>query len=191
MPPILRLPGSDRPGIIRPAGHHAGFSMFELIVVLVVVGIMTAVAAPNLASFLANSRVTGATNDLIADLLQARSLGVTNGYRGVVCPSTTGTSCSTTSSDWGIGRMVFIDKNANGTFNTGDTLIKYTTGLPGNLSITLSGFPNTYITYGSYGGLFPPGTGTFTLCVGGATQSRLITINYSGHPIATRIAQAC
>ena len=185
------------------AAHHsfmqpgvnvqAGFTMMELMVVIVIVGIMASMAVPSFTNFIANSRVSSATNDLIADLMQARSQASTTGHHAVVCPSTNGTSCSTTVADWGIGRIVFIDQDGSNTYNTGDKLIKYATGLPANLKITMPqpGFPNSYIAYNSYGGMFPLGAGTFTLCVIGASQSRQLSVNYSGRPASVKIAQSC
>jgi type IV fimbrial biogenesis protein FimT len=170
---------------------EAGFTLMELLVVIVIVGIMASLAAPSFSSFIANSRISSATNDLIADLIQARSTASTNGHHVVICPSTNGTSCSTTVSDWAIGRIVFIDNNANGTYDTSDTLLKHATGLPSNLTVTMTNFPNTYIAYNSYGGMFPLGAGQFTLCVKGASQDRQISIDYSGHPLASRVPQSC
>lgn len=170
---------------------EAGFTLLELLVVIIIVGIMSALAAPSFSSFVANNRISSATNDLIADLMLARGTASTNGKHAVVCPSTDGTSCSTTVSDWGTGRIVFIDANANGTYDAGDTLLKYSTSLPSNLTVTMTTFPNSYIAYNSYGGMFPLGNGYFTLCVMGASQDRQISVDYSGRPSATRVAQSC
>lgn len=170
---------------------QAGFTMMELMVVIAVVGIMATVAAPSFSGFIANSRISSATNDLIADLMQARSMASTTGSHAVVCPSTNGTSCATSVSAWATGRILFIDKNANGAFDTGETLIKYAAGLPANLTIAMTGFPNSYIAYNSYGGMFPLGNGAFTLCVKGASQSRQVSVDYSGRPTATKIPQSC
>lgn len=195
----LSMRQPDRCGLA--AIHHAdsqpgiwqqsGFTMLELLVVIAIVGIMAATAAPSFSSFIANSRISSATNDLIADLMQARSQAATSGHHALVCPSTNGTSCSTTVSDWATGRIIFIDKDGSNTFNTGDTLIKYATGLPANLTVTMAGFPNTYIAFNAYGGMFPLGTGSFTLCVKGASQDRQISVDYSGHPAATKTVQSC
>lgn len=178
-------------GLRNGMANQAGFTLMELMVVIAIVGIMATMAVPSFTNFIANSRVSSATNDLIADLMQARSLASTTGRHAVVCPSTNGTSCSATVSDWTVGRILFIDKNANGAFSAGDTLIKYTSSLPANLTITMTGFPNSYIAYNSYGGMFPLGTGTFTLCVKAASQARQLSVDYSGRPTSVKIAQSC
>lgn len=171
---------------------EAGVTLLELIIVISIVGIMAALAAPGFSLFITNTRISSASNDLMADLMLARSLASTNGHHAVVCPSTNGTSCSGNAADWASGRIVFVDTNADGAFDNGDlgypTPSKYSTNLPSSLTVTMTGFPNTYIAYNSYGGMAPLGTGSFTLCVPGAGQRIQISINYSGRPSAARLA---
>jgi prepilin-type N-terminal cleavage/methylation domain-containing protein len=173
------------------ANTEVGVTLIEVLVVIIIVALMASMAAPSFSSFIANNRISSATNDLIADLMQARSTASTNGQKVVVCASTNGTSCSTVVSNWAIGRIVFIDKNANGIFDAGDTLIKYATGLPSKLTVTMTETPvfpcTNCIVYYAYGGMFPIGTAQFTLHVTGASQGRQISIDYSGRPSAAKI----
>jgi type IV fimbrial biogenesis protein FimT len=172
-----------------PTNKTAGFTLMEILVLLVVIGIMMSIAAPGFANFIANGRISSASNDLLSDLRLARSIASTNGRRAVVCASTNGTSCSSTVGDWRVGRIVFIDKNANAVFDAGETLVKYTTGLPSNSNsnITMNGFPSSYIVFNSYGGMIPLGTGQFKLCVTNANQCRQISIDYSGRASVTKV----
>jgi len=194
-----KLGATPHPCRRPPATSEAGVTLMELLIVIVIVGIMTAMAAPSFASFIANSRISSASNDLIADLMQARNMASASGRHVVVCASTNGTSCSTTASDWAIGRIVFIDTNNDGIFNTGDAgypvPLKVATSLPSNLTVAMTETPvfpcTNCIDYYSYGGMLPVGTAQFTLCVKAAGQDRQISIDYSGRPTVTRIPQSC
>jgi len=176
---------------VRQNGQNieAGFTLMEAMIVVVIVGIMATIAAPSFSGIIASGRVSATANDLVSDLMLARSTASANGRLAVVCPSTDGTSCSNNTADWQVGRIVFIDKTApTGVYNPpGDTLIKYSTGLPSSLTVTMTGFPNTYIAFNSYGGMLPLGTGNFKLCITGAPQCRQISVAYSGRTVVTKV----
>lgn len=75
----------------------AGFSLLELSVVIVVMGIVLAVSVPQMIRFMKSQRLAGARSDLITDLRYARSLASAQGttYQvrlasssySIVCPS--------------------------------------------------------------------------------------------------------
>lgn len=56
-----------------------GFTFIELITVTVVMGIVLAIAVPNFADLVRSSRMTTQANDLMADLLYARSEAAARG----------------------------------------------------------------------------------------------------------------
>ncbi|WP_397451331.1 GspH/FimT family pseudopilin [Pseudomonas sp. NA-150] len=65
-------------------GTSAGFSLIELMIVVAIVAIFAAIAAPNFASILHKSSVNSAANELY-DLLQySRSEAVTRGKRVII-----------------------------------------------------------------------------------------------------------
>ena len=59
------------------ARHQAGFTATEILVVLVIVGIMAALAIPSMSGLLATQAVRAASYDLNADLVYARSQAIT------------------------------------------------------------------------------------------------------------------
>ena len=97
-----------------PFVRYKGFTLIELIITLTVAGILMAIAGPSMWSFLANSRITGQTNDLISDITFARSEAIKRNGTVVICksnsPTATTPACNETSSDpWESGRLIFLD----------------------------------------------------------------------------------
>jgi len=129
-----------------------GFTLIELIITLTVVGILTAIAVPALRQFVESSRLTTATNDFIGDLSLARIEAMKRGTvsQTVVCASSNGTSC-TTGSTWQDGWIVFVDADASGNFNTGDTGLKIHEALPASLTATTNPAGTITLTFNGMG----------------------------------------
>jgi prepilin-type N-terminal cleavage/methylation domain-containing protein len=62
----------------------AGFTMLEVMVVLVIIGIATGIVAPRMHAYLARNRVRVALNRLAADLAYARAVAVSSGSGSVL-----------------------------------------------------------------------------------------------------------
>jgi len=87
-----------------------GFTLIELMVVIVIMGIMAAMAVPNLRSGIPRMRLDNARRGLISDLRSLRQRTMTE-YRwfGIDLPTADGTSYS-----------IFIDKNRDGKYVASD-----------------------------------------------------------------------
>ncbi len=57
---------------------RAGYTLTEIMVVVAVIGIMTAIAVPAFSGYLKRTRLDGARNQMIADIYYARSLAISN-----------------------------------------------------------------------------------------------------------------
>ena len=55
---------------------HKGFTLIELMIVIAIMGIMTAMAAPNYRTFMAQRRLSGAARQVMSDLMNARMMAV-------------------------------------------------------------------------------------------------------------------
>lgn len=152
--------------IIRNA--QAGYSLLELITVVVIAGIMLSVAVPSMLYTIRNNRLAAYTNDLTTTLMLARAEAVKRNLPVGICRSAnsgaaTPSCTSGGAAGWEIGWFVFADANRNSAFDAGEPVLMRRDALSG--SVTVSGNNNVanrlfYTTQGIVG---TAGMGTFTL----------------------------
>ncbi len=117
--------------------RYSGFTLIELMITIAVAAILLAIGIPSFQSAINGSRLNNAANELLNDLMTARSHAISKGIRIVVCPSTTQVGC--TVSSWGDGWILFEDNNRNGAVDAGEVILRARQALPGNLSVTAAG----------------------------------------------------
>lgn len=175
-----------------------GFTVIELMITLALIAILLALAAPSLQEAMMSIRITGHTNDLMADLAVARSEAVKRNVPVVLCSSTDGRTCAATAS-WNQGWIVYPDVDATGTQNGADEAALKTRGaLQGSPTLTLNcvGASDKSVTYKSTGMSKLPFS-RFTLCDSRTTANagRTITINTTGRVVSAKatcpITAAC
>lgn len=87
--------------------RERGFTLVELMIVIVVLGILAAIAAPNYQSFMAQRRLNGAARQIMSDLMNARMLSVTqNRNVQVTFPTSAGDSYTYDSTDTTVTRNI-------------------------------------------------------------------------------------
>jgi type IV fimbrial biogenesis protein FimT len=102
----------------------AGFTLTEVIIVMMVVGILAAIGTPTFKYVTTSNRISGEVNGLLGDMQFARSEAIKSGTTVSICTSSTGTTCSGSSS-WQSGWIVFIDLNGDGIFQpANDTIVR-------------------------------------------------------------------
>jgi len=91
-----------------------GFTLYELMITLMIVGVVLTLGVPNLTEFTANSRLTSTANDLHASFQMARSEAARAKTNITICASADSLSgnpsCAGT---WDQGYIVFIDDNGD------------------------------------------------------------------------------
>lgn len=97
-----------------------GFTMIELLVVMVVMAILASLAMPNFGAMMASNRVRGAASELAAEISAARFEAIKQHRRVVV--ERTGTT-------WKDGWRLYVDTNGNSTLDGGEQVIKVSQAL--------------------------------------------------------------
>ena len=104
-----------------------GFTLIELTVALVLVGILTALALPNFQTFMQTRRVVTETNEIVKGMYIARSEAVKRKATVTMCVSSNQTSC--TGGAWHAGWIVLTGTEILRKRPAGDSGIEVATGV--------------------------------------------------------------
>ncbi len=102
-----------------------GFTLLELVVTMVVVIVLTLIAAPTFDQWQARQRMNAALHALHQDLLAARSQAIALGAHVVACPGSPLSGCRD-DSDWSGGWLVFHDVDADREFDPTEPVLRST-----------------------------------------------------------------
>jgi type IV fimbrial biogenesis protein FimT len=103
--------------------HESGYTMMELIMVVVIVAILAAIALPSFKYVTTSNRISSEVNGLLGDMQFARSEAIKEGLPVTVCSSTDGTSCAA-SANWQTGWIVFMDLNGDGARQGNESILR-------------------------------------------------------------------
>jgi prepilin-type N-terminal cleavage/methylation domain-containing protein len=92
---------------MRAPGRSAGFNLIELLIVMAIAGILLAIGVPSMRDFVINTRRASTVNEMVALMQYARAEVVKRGGRMTICPSTNGTSCVASPTNWSAGWLLF------------------------------------------------------------------------------------
>lgn len=129
-------------------GLHRGFTLYELLITLVIVGIVLSFGVPNIAEFTQNSRLSTTANDLHSSFLVARSEAARAKAPITICASNNSldpaANCGGTFND---GWIIFLDLDGDLTRNgPNETVLRSHPPVPSGVTIT----PNNNATYFSF-----------------------------------------
>ena len=166
-----------------------GFTLIELMAAIALVAILIGIAAPSFREMMMSVRMTGATNDLMADIGAARSEAAKLNVPVYLCRSTDGRSCNGTS--WNGGWIVFADTNQSATKDGAEPVIRMRPALATDTTIAFCSGTTAVNTlpYTPTGNILGGGAVlTFKLCDPRTTANagRTITINTTGRPQVTK-----
>lgn len=131
---------------------HSGFSLLELMIILVIGSIILTMASASFSSMMANNRASTETNYLISSLHLARSESIKRAVNVSICsralPRTSPETCGNTT-DWADGWLLFTDDTGTaGDFDASDTLIQAKEGVGSNGIVTASANNIQYLPSG-------------------------------------------
>ncbi len=129
-----------------------GFTLYELLITVLIVGLVLSIGVPNLRGFAQNSRMTGAANDLHAAFQLARSEAARAKTNITICGSATpmaaGADCDGTLDQ---GFIVFVDSNGD-LLRSGatETVLRANPGAADGLTLAIAN-DATYFSYAPTG----------------------------------------
>lgn len=176
-----------------------GFTLYELLITVVIIGIILSLGIPNFMDFTANSRITATANDIHASFHMARSEAARAKTNVTICASANsmdaGANCGGTFAD---GWIVFQDTNGDINRDAGETILRAHPAPSDRLSISTPGmgqyfgFAGTGLGRGNVTGQ-PPVT-TAVICddrgnitaAGGLSAGRAVVITPLGRATVIR-----
>lgn len=180
--------------------NQCGFTIYELLITMLIIGIILTIGVPSMTAFTQNSRISGTANDLHASFQLARSEAARSKTNITICASDNsmdaGANCSGTIND---GWIIFIDLNGDlDRSGAGENVIRAHPAVPDRLTVTANAGAN-YFSYapsglgrGDVGGT--PALQTMRICddrgnvvsAGGNSAARILVVTPIGRATVLR-----
>ncbi len=174
-----------RPPGLHGRGRAGGFTLLEALVVLALLGILVAMAAPAMTDLRVRHQLQAQAEGLLDSLVLARSEALRRQQRVSLCARATDVSCDA-HGQWHQGWLVFVDTNNNALRDEGEVVIDVHAPLPTVLQLGVTNTVKAYFSYGAEGrsmstnGAFMAGTWRF--CRASSSVGWQVVSNALGMP---------
>ncbi|KEI72841.1 GspH/FimT family pseudopilin [Endozoicomonas elysicola] len=160
-----------------------GFSMIELIIVVLISSLILSIAAPRIGQISTRANLESVQRNLISSLFFARAEAMKQGSGVTVCPSNDSATCLATPASWNNGWIIFLDIDGNGALDAGvDQLIRASV-IPSVATVAWGGTRN--ITFQGEGNVITGSQGDLRICDlnGDLSVIRGVTVNLTGRVV--------
>ena len=130
--------------------RQSGFTLYELLITVLVIGVILTIGIPNMSEFTQNSRLTSTSNDLLSSFQLARSEAARSRGNITICaspdPLGANPNCG---GDFSTGWIIFIDTNGDiNRAGPGENVLRAHPAPPSGVTVT----PENGATYFAFAG---------------------------------------
>lgn len=173
--------------------RQSGFTVVELMIVLVVTAVLLAIAIPGFQNVIRSSLLASGADDFAASLSLARTRAIMARRNVRLCPSSNGTSCAPSGTAWTTGWIMFVDTDGNGAPSTAE-LLQAHGAMDSRISLTAPSAFSQYVQFRPTGVVIgnAGSVGQFNFCSGDFHDySRLVGITASGRVTTKKQPDLC